>query len=145
MARNTLTLELSGFEELITKLEKLGGDVQKATTDALEQAAETIEFDTKDAVKDSLLPAGGKYSRGDTERSIVSGSEVKWSGSTAEISVGFDYGKQGAGGFLITGTPRMKPDMELKRIYKGATYKKQIVNDLIEVISDYIDDKMGGR
>ena len=144
MARNTLKLQLGGFEELITKLEGLQGDVKGAVTDSLEQAAETIEWDTKDAVKHANLPAEGIYSQGDTERSIVENSKVNWSGTLAEIGVGFDFGKPGAGGYLITGTPRMKPDYELQKIYKKKKYMTALQKDMAEVVNDYIVKKMEG-
>lgn len=144
--KNTLALELGGFEELIEKLKKLEGDARGAVTDALEQAAETIEWDTKDAVKPPNLPAGGKYSgkNNETEKSIVEGAKVNWRGTQAEISVGFDYAKPGAGGFLITGTPRMNPDKALNKIYKQKKYMNQIQADMAEVVNDYIAEKLGG-
>lgn len=144
MARNTLKLDMRGFEELITKLDGLGGDVKSVVTDALEQSAETIEWDTMDAVKKSNLPAKGKYSKGDTEKSIVKNAKVKWEGMTAVVGVGFDYDKPGAGGLLITGTPKMKPDNALKKIYKSKRYMEQIQNDMSEIINDAINEKMGG-
>lgn len=143
---NTLKLDLRGFNEMITKLEGLGADVKPVVTDALDQMAETIEWDTKDAVKKAYLPAKGRYSTGDTERAIVENAKTEWSGTTAEIGVGFDYGKRGAGGFLITGTPRMKPDRELQRMYKQKKYTAKLQNEMIELVEDAIIEAMeGGR
>lgn len=141
--RNTLNIEMSGFNELVTKLEGLNGDVKKAVTDALGQAAETIEEDTKDALKKNNLPAKGIYSTGDTERAIVN-AKVEWSGTVASVGVGFDYSKSGAGGFLITGTPRMQPDRELQKIYKQKKYMKAIQAEMQEIVMDEIKKKMGG-
>lgn len=145
MARNTLKLQLGGFQELITKLDSLQGDVKKAVTDALEQAGETIGEDTVDAVDNANLPAKGEYSKGQTKASIITNPLVHWSGNQAEIGVGFDYSKKGAGGFLITGTPRMKPDYELQKIYKRKKYMNQIQNDMADVVNDYIKEKMEGK
>lgn len=145
MARNTLKLQLGGFQELITKLDSLQGDVKKAVTDALEQAGETIGEDTVDAVDNANLPARGECSKGQTKASIITNPTVHWSGNQAEIGVGFDYSKKGAGGFLITGTPRMKPDYELQKIYKRKKYMNQIQNDMADVINDYIQEKMEGK
>lgn len=145
MARNTLKLQMGGFEELISKLDHLQGDVRKAVTDAMEQAGETIGEDTIEAVEKSNLPAEGAYSKGNTENAIVSNPHVQWSGTQAEIGVGFDYSKKGAGGFLITGTPRMKPDYALQKIYKQKKYMNQIQRDMAEVVTDYITDKMEGK
>ena len=142
--KNTLNLELSGFNELVTKLEGMNGNVHKVVTDALMQAAETIEEDTHNAVKKSNLPAKGKYSTGDTEKAIAKPS-VTWSGTVAEVGVGFDYSKNGAGGFLITGTPRMQPDRELQKMYKQKKYMKAIQQDMEEVVQDEISRVMEGK
>lgn len=144
MSRNTLKLNLSGFEELITKLEGLDGDVKKTVSKALDKTAKTIEKDTEEALKPANLPHGGMYSQGDTKKSVVKNAKTIWSGTEAIISVGFDYGKQGAGGFLITGTPRMKPVTQLKKMYKGATYRKKLQAEISDVVQDEITKIMGG-
>ena len=142
--KNTLNLDTSGIETLITRLEGLGGGVKKAVEDALDQAGETISDDTKEAMNTANLPAGGKYSRGNTLKSIVENPKVTWNGTQAEIPVGFDYSKPGAGGLLITGTPRMKPNAALQTIYKRKTYTSKIQADMAEVVDGYIREKMEG-
>lgn len=144
MGRNTLKLETKGLEQLIDHLKELDGDVKKAVTDALEQVGETITDDTHNALKAPNLPAGGRYSSGDTAKSVVS-PKVTWTGGTqAEMGVGFDYSKPGAGGFLISGTPRMKPDDSLQQIYKRKKYMRAIQQDMADVIEDYIVDALKG-
>lgn len=142
--RNTLKLTTSGFEELLTKLDELGGDIMGVVEDALTQAGETIGEDTVEAVSDSYLPAEGKYSKGNTKDSIIRKPKVQWQGTTASVEVGFDYSLPGAGGFLITGTPRMKPDYELQKIYKKKQYMKQIEADMSDTVQNAIAEKMGG-
>lgn len=144
MARNTLKLDTSGFEEMLRKLDSLGGNVQKAVEDALIQSAETIREDTIAAIDAANLPASGKYSTGSTRESIVSDSQITWEGLIASVPVGFDFSIPGAGGFLITGTPRMQPDRALNRMYKQKRYMKQIQNDMGDVIMDYVIDAMEG-
>ena len=141
MGRNMLKLDTTGFDRLIDHLKELDGNVQEAVTDALEQAGETITEDTHDAVSPPNLPAGGKYSHGDTEASIVE-PKVTWVGTTAEMPVGFDFSKPGAGGWLITGTPRMRPDMALQKIYKRKKYMQEIQKDMADVVQDYIADAL---
>ena len=141
MGRNMLKLDTTGFDRLIDHLKELDGNVQEAVTDALEQAGETITEDTHDAVSPPNLPAGGKYSHGDTEASIVE-PKVTWVGTTAEMPVGFDFSKPGAGGWLITGTPKMRPDMALQKIYKRKKYMQEIQKDIAEVVQDYIADAL---
>lgn len=142
--RTTLNLDTKNIEQLILKLDELEGDVKSAVEDALTQVAETITEDTIDAVANANLPAGGKYSDGDTEASIVKNPKVIWEGTKASVAVGFDYDKPGAGGYLITGTPKMKPDYELQKIYTGKKYMTNIRNDMEAVMQDYINEKMGG-
>jgi hypothetical protein len=141
--RNTLRLDTSGFEELIVKLEGLNGDVKSAVTDALMQAAETVHDDTVDALADEYLPRQGDYSTGRTKTTVAE-PEVKWSGTIAEAPVGFDYGEKGAGGFLISGTPRMQPNRKLEQIYTRKKYMRALQEDMQEVVTDYIKEKMEG-
>lgn len=144
MGKNLLKLDVSGFEEYIQKLEKLETDLKPIVSDALNQAGETIIDDTFDAVSDSNLPRGGEYSTGRTRKSIIKNPRVKWSGTTAEIGVGFDFNKPGAGGYLITGTPRMAPDKALNKIYKSKKYMKDIQKNMIDIFQDEISRRMGG-
>ena len=141
---STLKLEISGFTELLTRLDKLGGDIRTVVDDALTQAAETIADDTVDAMATANLPAGGKYSQGETMASIVRHPIVEWNGTLASVGVGFDFGKPGAGGFLITGTPRMSPNHALQSIYKRKKYMKSIQDDISGLVSEAIVEKMGG-
>lgn len=141
--RNTLRLDTSGFEELIVKLDSLNGNVKKAVTDALLQAAETVHDDTMDALADQYLPRQGDYSTGRTKTTVAE-PKVEWSGTLAVAPVGFDYGEKGAGGFLISGTPRMQPNRQLEQIYTRKKYMRQLQNDMQEVVTDYILDIMEG-
>lgn len=144
MGKNILKLDTSSFDEFAERLDGLGADLKPIFTDALTQAAETITEDTIEAVKDQYLPAHGEYSHGDTKKSIIRNPRVEWSGMIGEIAIGFDFSKPGAGGYLITGTPRMRPDKELNQIYKGKRYMRQIQNDMAEIFQNAIDDHMGG-
>lgn len=144
MARNTLKLDTRGFEGMLRKLDSLGGDVQKAVGDALRQASETISKDTEMAMADANLPAQGRYSTGTTKESIIRDSQVRWEGQVGWVPVGFDFSKPGAGGYLITGTPRMRPDQALNKMYKQKRYMNLIQKNMGEKIMDYIIEKMKG-
>lgn len=142
--RNRLSIDGSCFAELAETLDRLGGDLKAVTNDALQQAGETVAADTLAAIDNGNLPRGGKYSTGDTERSAIKESDVRvdWSGNIATIGLGFDKSKAGAGGFLITGTPRMRPDYALQAMYNRKTYQRKIVEDIQEIFNDAIDDLM---
>lgn len=132
------------FAEYGERLEELGGDLKEIFTDLLEQTAETIQRDTDDAMAKSNLPRGGKYSQGDTRKAIVKNPRVSWAGSVAEIPVGFDWAKESAAGYLISGTPRMDPDRKLEEIYGKKKYMRNIVKDMQEFLTDEIKDRMEG-
>lgn len=145
MAWNTIKLNAKGFEEYAEKLEKLGADLKPIFTDVLMQAAETITEDTVDAMNPHNLPRGGKYSHGNTEKSIIKNPQVAWTGTVGEVNVGFDFSKPEAGGYLITGTPRMKPNKALNKIYKSKKYMSDIRKDMIAIFEDEIARRMGGQ
>ena len=142
--KNYISIDFSNFAEYAEQLDRLNGDLQKIIGDAMEQAAQTVQDDTRDAVAAANLPAGGNYSRGDTEASIIDNPKVQWSGSLGEIGVGFDKSKPGAGGFLITGTPKMKPDYALQDIFNRKGYAKKINDQIREELQDALDDLGGG-
>lgn len=139
--RNTLRLDISGFEELLVKLDSLNGDVKKAVTDALQEASETIKRDTEEALADRYLPAKGTYSSGRTKTTVAE-PDIQWSGSTAVAPVGFDYGLKGAGGFLISGTPRMQPNRKLEQIYARKKYMKKLQEQMQALVEERIRRKM---
>ena len=148
MPRNIMKLDTSGIDEMIRRLEAVGGDVQKAVADSMTQVGETISEDTLAALQDQYLPAGGAYHRNkphNTEESVIKDATVTWQGSMASMPIGFDFSKPGAGGFLITGTPKMRPDRELNKMYKQKRYMQQIQNDMADTIFDYVTDAMEGK
>ena len=143
--KSFISIDFSNFEDYAERLDNLGADLKAIFTDAMEQAAETVQDDTIEAMAKVNLPAGGKYSDGQTEASIIRDAKVNWQGSVGEIGLGFDKTKPGAGGFLITGTPKMQPNRALEDIYGRKKYENQLKKDIEEVLQDEIDQRMGGK
>lgn len=147
MARNTLKLNMKGFEELLRKLSDLDGELKPTVEKALNKAADIVTKDTIEGVKKPNLPAGGMYSGGDTEKSIVKNPKVEWQGNTAEVAVGFDYNKPGAGGYLISGrySPTvMKPAAIVNKVYTGKGYINKVNQEMQKIVNDEISKKMNG-
>lgn len=142
--KNYIAVDFSAFAEYAEKLDRLGADLKDIIGDAMEEAAKQVQEDTADAVESANLPAGGQYSDGETRASIVRDVAPKWSGSVGEVHLGFDKSKPGAGGFLITGTPKMAPDAALAEMYSGRKYQRQI-NKMIEERLQKALDELGGR
>lgn len=142
MSRNTLKLDVSGFKDMVKKFAHAGGNAQRLVEESLNEASKKITQDTYAALSPGNLPAQGKYSTGTTKESVIQDASVSWSGLTAEIPVGFDFSKPGAGGFLITGTPRMQPDKELNRIYKQKKYMNEIQKQMADKVLGAIVKQM---
>lgn len=140
--KNSINIDFSVFSDLADELDKMGADLQKIFTNVMEQEGETVAEDTKDAVKAANLPAKGIYSTGETEDSIILHPKVEWSGSIGEIGLGFDKTKPGAGGFLITGTPKMQPVYELEQIYGRKSYERKMTRDIMDHLNAEISDHM---
>lgn len=141
--KSAFSIDFSVFEDFAEELDKLGANLKEVFTDVMEQEGETVAEDTKEAVKKAYLPAKGEYSTGDTENSIIMQPKVEWSGFLGEMGLGFDKTKPGAGGFLITGTPKMQPDHELEKIYSQKRYERNLTKDMMEYLQAEIDDRLG--
>ena len=139
-----LAIDFSNFAEYAEKLDRLGADLEKVIGDAMERAAKKVQEDTISAMASSNLPAGGKYSDGQTADSIIKDPKIKWAGSYATIDLGFDKTKPGAGGFLITGTPKMRPNYKLEDIYSRRKYVSDLNLQIRKELQDAINERMGG-
>lgn len=140
--KNSISIDFSVFSDYAEELDKLGANLKEIFTDVMEQEGETVAEDTKDAVQKGNLPAGGKYSQGDTERAIIAQPKVEWSGELGEMGLGFDKTLPGAGGFLITGTPKMQPVQELVDIYGRKSYERKMTEDIMDYLGAEIDDRL---
>lgn len=144
MAKNKVQFDFSKLSDIIEKLDKAGANLEKVLTEVLEDTASEIQSDTLDALNNAYLPAGGKYSTGETKASVISDPKVEKNGSMLEIGVGFDKSKMGAGGWLISGTPKMAPDKKLADIYTNKRYENKLMKDIQQSLEDELEQIMGG-
>ena len=139
MARNKIGLHFEGWENYVDKLDELGGSdyMKKGVEKALIESKKHVTPLIEQAVVN--LPAGGRYSTGDTKKSIDKDMSVEWEGMTASIKVGFDFKKSGLTSiFLMYGTPRMQPVKGLKSAIYGTKTKKEIAELQEKVMWDII-------
>lgn len=142
MAKKMLSVDFSNFSNYAEKLENLGADLQDIFGKVMQEAAEEVQNETRAALADGNLPAHGKYSQGDTMNSVIDDTSVTWHGYVGEVSLGFDKTKKGSGGFLITGTPKMKPDYKLQEIYQTKKYESKIKKEIEETLQDEINSRL---
>ena len=143
MAKNKIGIDFNGFADYAEKIDRLGGDLKRIFSEAMEQVAETVQADTESALANGNLPAKGKYSEGITKESLVE-PRVNWSGYVIEMPLGFDFTRPGAGGWLITGTPRMQPDAALNKMYRGTSYFRQRQKEVEKIFQAEVQRLMGG-
>lgn len=141
--KKMLSIDFSAFEDLAEKLDNIGADLPKVIGDVMEEVGAEVQADTLAALDHANLPAGGAYSGGDTAASVIDDVSVKKSGSILEVNLGFDKRKPGAGGFLITGTPKMQPDRALADIYANKKYERQVTNAIKKALQKELD-RLGG-
>lgn len=136
--KNKIGLQFSGFDEMITKLDELQGDLKETTEKALQASFDHVTPKlAKDIKKHKLTGA--------TEASLRKNEKVEWSGTTASINVGFDIDNGGLPSiFLMYGTPRMKPDKKLYNDIYGSKTKKEIAEIQREIFASEIKKKMEG-
>lgn len=152
MAKNKIGLQFSGFKELSEKLDKLGGDLKKTAEEALTESKKAVTNDLLKATTKSYYPAKGKYSQGDTRRSIDLSTKVEWTGMKGSIPVGFDFDKSGPVSiFLMYGTPRHKPNhpgtAQVKAMYDaiyGSKAQQKIKKTQEEIFQKAIAKRLGG-
>lgn len=138
MGKNKFGVTFEGFEELMAKLDALDGDLKKVTNECLDVAHEIITPKLHQAMKKH-------YQTGDTEKSIVDHSSVKWEGMTANVDVGFKIRNGGLPSiFLMYGTPRMKKDTALYNAVYGKKVKDEIAKMQALILADEIHKRMGG-
>ena len=145
MARNKIGLQFSGWEDYVAKLDKLGGTqiMKKGVEEALIESKKHVNPLIEQSM--AKLPAGGRYSTGNTKQSIDDEMSVEWEGMTGTIKVGFDFSKSGVTSvFLMYGTPRMKPVSGLKGAIYGSKSQKEIAEIQERVLSDVIKNVMEG-
>lgn len=142
-----IDIDFSVFSDYAEEIENLGGNLKKIFGDAMEDAGRKVQKDTIDALADQYLPAHGKYSTGRTKESVISPEQVRadWQGTLATVHLGFDRTKPGAGNYLITGTPKMKPDYKLEDIYIKKSYSRKIRKKIDDDLKNEIKKLSDGR
>lgn len=133
------------FEDLAEELDSLGANLQQVFSVALEESAKDVQSETLKAMSGSNLPAKGVYSTGNTASAINLDPKVKWSGTSGSIGFGFGHDKPNAGSYLITGTPRMQPDIALARIYASNKYRSQVSKNIKQVLQNILNEIAGGN
>ncbi len=140
--KRMLSVDFSGFRDYAEKLDNVGANIQDIFGKVMEEAAEKVQDDVRDAMAEGNLPAKGKYSKGATKQSIIDDVSVRWSGTVGEIGIGFDKSKPGVGTWLITGTPKMQPVKELAAIFGSKKYERTLKQVIDQKLAQELERRM---
>lgn len=130
-ARN-FALEFDGVEQLIEKLENLGGSVEETT----EKALIATHAHVTPGVEDAITP---HYFSGATEESIKRSPKIIKEGAKMAVPVGFSISQGGiASIFLMYGTPKMNPDNKVYNAIMGAKVRKEVAEIQADIFAEAI-------
>lgn len=145
MAKNKIGLQFKGFEEMIEKLDKLGGDITATTEKALLDSKELVTSQLLAATTKANYPAHGKYSTGKTRESIDTEKKVTWNGAVASVDVGFDMSISGMTSiYLIYGTPKIPKVQAIYNAIYGSATKKKVAEIQQQIFEKEVKKQMEG-
>ena len=139
-------VEIDGnFDAVIKAIERAGGDTRQVVEEVLKATFDVITPLAEDAIAKPNLPAGGKYSTGNTERSLLKTPKLKWENDTAYVDVGFSIKKGGLPSiFMISGSPRYMKNQALYNAFYGESTKEAVNKVQREILTNYLDKQLGG-
>ena len=136
-----------GFEDLAADIDRCGGDVKEAVTEALQKTQDYVSERTSAAASPYASKGGGLrgYATGKMYNTIIKNHKVDWKGHIAEVSVGFKLRTRGGWHsiFVMYGTPRMSKDKKIYNAIKGTKTKKEIAKIQQEVMQEHL--RLGGE
>lgn len=147
MARNKIGIQVEGIEQYMAKLDEIGGStaMKRGVESALKASKEYINPQINKAMATGTLPAKGKYSTGETKKSIDTNMNVEWEGTLGSIKLGFYFKQSGLTSImLMCGTPKMSLVRVLKSAIYGAKTKREIAKLQGEALTKTIKRIMEG-
>lgn len=129
---NKAKIEFDGFDEVVSRITNLGGDVKGITEKALKETHKIITAKAEEAIKPH-------YKTGATEKSLNRDAKISWAGTIGSVEVGFDISNGGLPSiFIMYGTPRMKKDQKLYNAFFGKSTKNEVMQAQEEIFNDEI-------
>jgi hypothetical protein len=146
MAKKKNGFDTAALLKYADRLDELGGSdaLKRATAAGMAEAKKEINRQVTTAMQQGNLPAGGKYSTGDTLDSLDENLAATWNGDIASLPVGFDMSKSGIVSILLMyGTPKMPPVAGLKDALYGKK-GKAAARKAQEAAIQKIIERLGG-
>lgn len=143
MARMSITFD--GFSDLAADIDRAGGDLHAAVDEALTATGNYIQQQVTAAAAPYATKGRKGYAKGDMYDAIKQDPPVTWSGSVAEVSVGFSLKEKGGWHsiFIMYGTPRIAKDQKIYNAIKGTKTKQEVEKIQQEIMGKYL--QLGGE
>ena len=121
MAKRKNGFDTSALIKYADQLEAAGGTaaIKRAVDGGMRATKQEANCQVSTAMQTSNLPAGGKYSTGETMKHLDTGMEPDWQGNIARLPLGFNLKDGGLVSiFLMYGTPNHAPVAGLREALK---------------------------
>ena len=139
---NKFSIEFEQFKQLEQQLEALAGmdGVIRATESALKATDDYVTKEVDKAVSNSRY----NFNRtGTTKKSIDRDNTIEWDGTVASAKAGFTISKGGLPSvFLMYGTPKIRPDTNLKNAAKGTGIHRDKINKLQQEVFNKVINRV---
>ena len=124
--------------DLAARIEKAGGDIQQAADKALR--------DTHDYITPQLSTGIARHVQtGETQGSLVRAAKVEWiTPLKAQVNIGFDLSEGYPSIFLMWGTPKMAPDVKLRKATFGPAVKREVARIQKEALEAFLQQLTRG-
>lgn len=144
MARRKNGFDITALEKYADQLQAAGGmaTVKRAVQGGMLATKKQVNSEVTAAMQSSNLPAGGKYSTGDTMGHMNEEMAVDWEGNMARLKLGFNMEGGGITSiFLMYGTPRHAPASGLREALKE--HPKKISRKKMQEVCMKILERLG--
>lgn len=124
MGKANCSIKLSGYDEIIKDIEKLGGNAEKIVSDAILKSGEVATGEFKKVIE------GHKYT-GLTEDMLKTDLAVENEAGKIVLKTGFDINKGGLASILLDkGTPTNAPLNFVKKTKNKKSVKEALEKEL---------------
>ena len=125
MGRANCTIKMSGYDEILQDIEKIGGNAEEIVTKALLKSGEVATNEFKAVIKEHK-------DTGLTEETLKTDLETEIESGKVVLRTGFDINKGGLASIMLDrkGTPTQDPLHFVKKIKNKKNVKEALEKEL---------------
>lgn len=137
----SMKIDFEGFDEMLKKFQRLEADTKSITEEALRKTHEIVTAKAAASATAGSYPAGGKYSSGNTAKSLKKDAQITWKGTEASVEVGFNIKHGGLPSiFMMYGTPRYMKDQAMYDAFWSSQTEGEVINAQKEIFMKALEE-----